>query len=111
MPGAYRDGLLVAGEDAAESLQVSLLLPESQLQPPHLTLALLHTAELVVDGSLQAAQINRYAEFCVPFPCRQIKLNASAKGFLTFYTALLSIAKCTLLCFLMSLHYRKDCYK
>ena len=55
MPGAYRDGLLIAGEDAAESLQVSLLLPESKLQPPHLTLALLHTAELVVDGSLQAA--------------------------------------------------------
>lgn len=56
MLSAYRDGLLVAGQDAAESLQVSFLLPEGQLQPPHLALALLHTAKLVIDGVLQTAE-------------------------------------------------------
>lgn len=56
MCAMYRDGLLVAGQDAAESLQVSLLLPERQLQPPHLALTLLHTAELVIDGALQTSE-------------------------------------------------------
>ncbi|TNN67830.1 hypothetical protein EYF80_021984 [Liparis tanakae] len=42
--------------DAAESLQVPLLLPEGELQPPHLALALLNAAELVIDGALQMAE-------------------------------------------------------
>lgn len=52
----YRDGLLIVRQDAAESLQVSFLLPESHLQPPHLALTLLHTAELFINGALQTTE-------------------------------------------------------
>ena len=53
---AYRDGLLIVGYDAAESLHVSFLLSEGQLQSSHLTLEFLQTAELVINGVLQEAE-------------------------------------------------------
>lgn len=64
----YRNGLLVAGENAAESLQVSLLLSEGQLQPSPLTLQLLHTVVLFIYGPLQAAQgvLEQSTEFSSP---------------------------------------------
>lgn len=66
--GKYRDGLLVAGEDAAESLQVSLLLSEGQLQPSHLGLQLLHTLVLLIDGPLQQQEgvIEQSSQFSSP---------------------------------------------
>lgn len=53
---AYCDGLLIVGQDAAESLQVSLFFPEGQLQSPHLGLSLFQTVELVIDGALQTTK-------------------------------------------------------
>lgn len=50
---SYGDCLLVVRQDAALSLQVSLLLPEQQLKAASLLLLHFHTSELVVHGSLQ----------------------------------------------------------
>ena len=53
---SYSDGLLVVGQHAALSLQVSLLLPPGQLQPAALLLRLLHKAELLVHRPLPLGQ-------------------------------------------------------
>jgi len=57
---SYSDGLLVVGQNAALPLQVSLILPEQQLEAASLLLLLLHAAELLIHCSLQVGRtINR----------------------------------------------------